>query len=176
MKLNEVLVTGTQLAVTGLTARTAYAFRVVAYDAAGNRAESALPVTTLPPASITGQARERPGFKYRSRKPYDISAFDRISEEEMTYAQPWFLPGKGFINFFTKYTKGRELYFETSPDGVTWSGDQKLAGLGGHYQVTSLKDKQNRHLLQLPSQWKHGPAYQSVLHADYRYGQDVDDS
>jgi hypothetical protein len=37
---------------------------------------------------------------------------------------------------FTKYTKGRELYWETSPDGRTWSEDRKLAGMGGHYQVS----------------------------------------
>jgi hypothetical protein len=88
---------------------------------------------------VSGRARQRPGFKYRSRKPYDITAFERISEEEMTYAQPWYFPGKGFINFFTKYTKGRELYFETSRDGRTWSEDRKLAGLGGHYQVTAVR-------------------------------------
>ena len=31
---------------------------------------------------------------------------------------------------FTKYTKGRELYWETSPDGRTWSDDRKLARMG----------------------------------------------
>jgi hypothetical protein len=87
---------------------------------------------------VSGRGRTRPGFKYRSREPYSVEAFDLLWEGEMTYCQPWFVPGKGFIHFFTKYTKGRELYFETSPDGRTWSETKKLAGLGGHYQVTSL--------------------------------------
>ncbi len=55
----------------------------------------------------------------------------------MTYTQPWFVPGQGFMHFFTKYTRGRELYFETSRDGLTWTEDQKIAGMDGHYQVSS---------------------------------------
>jgi hypothetical protein len=87
---------------------------------------------------VSGRAKKRPGFKYRSQEPYSIAAFDRVSQEEMTYPQPWFLPGQGWLHLFTKYTKGRELYWETSADGVKWSEDQKLAGLGGHYQVSGV--------------------------------------
>jgi hypothetical protein len=36
----------------------------------------------------------------------------------------------------TKYTKGRELYWQTSRDGYTWGAERKLAGFGGHYQVS----------------------------------------
>jgi hypothetical protein len=85
---------------------------------------------------VSGRGRTRPGFKYRSTQPFNIGAFERISEEEMTYPQPWFLPSAGWLHLFTKYTKGRELYWETSGDGRTWSADHKLAGLGGHYQVS----------------------------------------
>jgi hypothetical protein len=88
---------------------------------------------------ISGRAKKRPGFKYRSTKPYSIAAFDRVSEEEMTYPQPWFVEGQGWLHLFTKYTKGRELYWETSTDGMTWSVDQKLAGIGGHYQVSGQR-------------------------------------
>lgn len=87
---------------------------------------------------VSGRAKKRPGFKYRSKEPYSIAAFDRVTQEEMTYPQPWFLPGQGWLHLFTKYTKGRELYWETSADGVKWSEDQKLAGLGGHYQVSGI--------------------------------------
>jgi len=90
---------------------------------------------------VSGRGRHRPGFKYRSQQPYSIVAFDRISEEEMTYPQPWPLPKLGWLHLFTKYTKGRELYWETSPDGRTWSEDQKLAGFGGHYQVSGTHGK-----------------------------------
>lgn len=87
---------------------------------------------------ISGRAKLRPGFKYRSREPLSIAAFEQITEEEMTYPQPWFLPGKGWFHLFTKYTHGRELYWETSADGREWSKDHKLAGLGGHYQVSGV--------------------------------------
>ncbi len=89
---------------------------------------------------ISGRGRSRPGFKYRSLKPYDIDAFELIAEEEFTYPQPVWLSGDGFLHCFTKYTKGRELYWNTSADGRTWSADQKLAGMGGHYQATEARD------------------------------------
>lgn len=85
---------------------------------------------------VSGRGRARPGFKYRSKEPFSVAAFERVSQEEMTYPQPWFEPGKGWLHLFTKYTKGRELYWETSTDGRTWSADRKLAGFGGHYQVS----------------------------------------
>lgn len=93
---------------------------------------------------VSGRNTKRLGYKYRSLRPYDHSAFERITEEEMTYPQPMFIPGRGYFHFFTKYTGVRELYFETSPDGRTWSEDRKLAGIrkpsyekSGHYQVSN---------------------------------------
>ncbi len=92
---------------------------------------------------VSGRGRGRPGYKYKSREPYSVAAFDQITEEEMTYPQPKYISGKGFLHLFTKYTGVRELYFETSPDGVTWTDDQKLAGMkrpedknSGHYQIS----------------------------------------
>jgi hypothetical protein len=85
---------------------------------------------------VSGRGRHRPGFKYRSVEPYSVEAFERILEEEFTYPQPWLIPGKGILHCFTKYTNGRELYWETSADGRTWTEDRKLAGMGGHYQVS----------------------------------------
>lgn len=93
---------------------------------------------------ISGRGRARPGFKYRSARPYDVSKFQFVAEEEFTYPQPWHLPGKGFFHLLTKYTNGRELYWETSVDGVTWSADQKLAGIGGHYQVSNLHEESGK--------------------------------
>ena len=92
---------------------------------------------------VSGRGRTRPGFKYRSLEPYSVEGFEQITEEEMTYPQPKFIPGKGFLNLFTKYTGVRELYFETSGNGEQWSEDQKLAGIkrpedkrSGHYQIS----------------------------------------
>jgi len=87
---------------------------------------------------VSGRGTTRPGFIFRSTRPYSIDSFDKIIQGEMTYPQPWWLTGKGFLYMFTKYTKGRELYWSTSPDGKSWSPDQKLAGMGGHYQVTNM--------------------------------------
>ena len=92
---------------------------------------------------VSGRGRKRPGFKFRSQAPHGIDHFVQMSEEEMTYPQIWWVAGKGFFHFFTKYTGVRELYFETSSDGLSWSEDQKLAGIkgrpmeqSGHYQVS----------------------------------------
>lgn len=85
---------------------------------------------------VSGRGRRRPGFKYRSVEPYSVDAFELISEEEMTYPQPWWVPGQGFLHLFTKYTGVRELYWNSSPDGRTWTPHQKLAGMGGHYQTS----------------------------------------
>lgn len=91
---------------------------------------------------ISGRATARPGYKYRSTEPYSVAEFEQVTEEEMTYPQPRWLVGQGFFNLFTKYSGGRELYWETSPDGFTWSEDHKLAGFGGHYQVSERRGEQ----------------------------------
>lgn len=92
---------------------------------------------------VSGRGRTRPGYKYRSSAPHHIDSFVQVTEEEMTYPQPHFIKEAGFLNFFTKYTGVRELYFETSSDGYNWNGDIKLAGIieagatkSGHYQVS----------------------------------------
>ena len=87
---------------------------------------------------VSGRARVRPGFIYRSAAPYSVESFDRIDQREMTYPQPKYVAGRGFFYLFTKYTAGRELYWQTSPDGRTWEPEQKLAGFGGHYQVSGF--------------------------------------
>jgi hypothetical protein len=89
---------------------------------------------------VSGRGRGRPGFKFRSQEPYSVDAFEYVSTDEITYPQPWFSADKGFLHLFTKYTAGRELYFETgSPDGRQWSGHRKLAGFRGHYQTSNQR-------------------------------------
>ncbi len=85
---------------------------------------------------VSGRARSRPGFIYRSTRPYSIDRFERVSEREITYPQPHWIAGEGFLHLFTKYTGVRELYWSTSSDGRTWAPDIKLAGIGGHYQTS----------------------------------------
>ncbi|MCA9103014.1 MAG: BNR-4 repeat-containing protein [Planctomycetales bacterium] len=88
---------------------------------------------------VSGRGRVRPGFIYRSRRPYDIDAFELVSQREITYPQPHWLSQSRLLHLFTKYTHGRELYWATSPDGRQWSDDHKLAGMGGHYQMSSQR-------------------------------------
>lgn len=92
---------------------------------------------------VSGRGKTRPGFKYKSTRPYDINEFIKITDEEMTYPQPW-KTDYGYFHFFTKYTGARQLYFETSKDGVSWSNDKLLAAIpvnngekSGHYQISS---------------------------------------
>lgn len=85
---------------------------------------------------VSGRAKSRPGFIYRSAEPYSIERFELISEREITYPQPRWIEGHGFLHLFTKYTGVRELYWSTSADGRNWTPDQKFAGMGGHYQTS----------------------------------------
>ena len=77
---------------------------------------------------ISGRGTTRPGYKYKSKMPYSIKEFVQITEEEMTYPQPRYTDF-GFFHFFTKYTGVRQLYFETSKDGITWTDDKLLAAI-----------------------------------------------
>ncbi len=87
---------------------------------------------------VSGRNTSRPGIIFKSHLPYSIDRFDKIKEGDMTYPQPWWIAGKGFLYLFTKYTKGRELYWSTSKDGQQWTEEQKLSGMGGHYQVSNV--------------------------------------
>lgn len=87
---------------------------------------------------VSGRNTSRPGLIFKSKAPYSIESFEKIKDGETTYPQPWWMGKNGFLYMFTKYTKGRELYWSTSADGKNWAADQKLAGMGGHYQVTNV--------------------------------------
>lgn len=76
------------------------------------------------------------GFIYKSREPYSIESFEQVEQGEFTYPQPWFLEGMGFVFLFTKYRRERQLFWRTSPDGIHWSEDRKLAAFCGHYQLS----------------------------------------
>ena len=106
---------------------------------------------------VSGRGKVRMGFKYKSKKPYSIEGFEKITTEEMTYPQPKKM-GSTFFNFFTKYSGVRQLYFEKSKNGIHWSEDRLLAAIpekkdqkSGHYQISAqYKEKKigtffNRH-------------------------------
>lgn len=93
---------------------------------------------------VSGRGQTRPGFKFKSKKPLNIDEFEQITEEEMTYPQPW-NTDFGYFHFFTKYTGVRQLYFETSVDEIHWTDDKMLAAIpekkgeqSGHYQTSNV--------------------------------------
>lgn len=97
----------------------------------------------------TAHGNLRPAFVHKSRKPYDISEFERISPFRMinqkkepitnfSYMQVWHVPKQGFVYFFTKYDGWRrETCFATSTDGIEWSWSQLADIEEGHYQISA---------------------------------------
>jgi hypothetical protein len=102
----------------------------------------------------TSHGTSRPSHIHRSTEPYSIDTFERVPatkvedgrEVPMTnfsYMQPWFVPGRGFLAFFTRYNypAARTACFMTSRDGVHWSQWQRLAAIDeGHYQISAANE------------------------------------
>jgi len=88
---------------------------------------------------VSGRSTKRSGYIYRSKHPFDINHLELVREGTFAYPQPVFIKDKGFLFLFTKYTKGRELYWNVSPDGFAWGPDHKLVA-EGHYQMTNHRN------------------------------------
>jgi hypothetical protein len=102
----------------------------------------------------TSHGTGRPSYIHRSKQPYSIDEFERVhptkledgKEVPMTnfsYMQSWFVPGQGFVSFFTRYNypAARTSCFMTSQDGVHWSQWQRLAAIDeGHYQISTANE------------------------------------
>ena len=107
---------------------------------------------------VAGRNTRREGLRFRSVRPYDITAFELVSSEMMAYPQVLYDPQKGFFLFFTRYDGIRQLYYRTSPDGRQWSDRRRLASIkegkekkSGHYQVSNIHEGKvctafNRHI------------------------------
>jgi BNR repeat-containing family member len=86
----------------------------------------------------------RPSFIHRSTAPYSIDAFEKIAQTNFSYAQPWHMPGKGFLFLHTQYGGGpwgvkaaRVTGWTTSEDGRTWTGGKAMAAIAmGDYQIS----------------------------------------
>ena len=94
---------------------------------------------------VAGRGNRRPGVRYRSVRPYDISSFEYVSESIMAYPQVMYSKDKGFFLFFTRYDGVRQLFWQTSEDGVEWSPYRRLASIkegseksSGHYQISNI--------------------------------------
>lgn len=97
---------------------------------------------------VSGRSTKRDGRVYKSMRPYDITAFELISEFEMAYPQIMYSAQRGFFFFFTKYTGTRRLYYKSSVDGLDWTETaaptKGLADIkagkskSGHYQISNI--------------------------------------
>ncbi len=87
---------------------------------------------------VSAHGAARPAYILRSRKPYDIEAFDLVEATNYSYPQPWHFPGRGFLLLHTRYEEGgRSLFGQSSPDGRVWSVPQRIARVAfGHYAVS----------------------------------------
>ena len=105
----------------------------------------------------TSHGVERPSYTHRSRKPYDISTFDKIEAtyfkngkqlpfDNFSYLQSFYQNGKGFFHLMTHYERGilkygakkprRTIGYITSKDGVQWSDIKDIGTIEeGHYQT-----------------------------------------
>jgi BNR repeat-containing family member len=82
----------------------------------------------------------RPSYIHRSKRPFDIAAWDLFETSNFSYPQPWYLPeSKSFLFLHTIYRRSqRTLNWKTSHDGRTWSKPQLLAHMErGDYQASS---------------------------------------
>ena len=106
---------------------------------------------------VAGRGNTRPGIRYRSSRPFDVTSFEYVNESIMAYPQVFYDAQKGFFLFFTRYDGKRRTFFQTSEDGVSWTQPQPIASImepgekmSGHYQITSYDGKKlacsfNRH-------------------------------
>jgi hypothetical protein len=100
----------------------------------------------------TSHGISRPSYISRSIKPYDISEFELIHPTEIvdgqevpfnnfSYFQIWHVKEKGFMAFFTKYSKeekNRIIGYNTSKDGIKWGEWKVIAHIqNGHYQISA---------------------------------------
>ena len=107
---------------------------------------------------VAGRSTRRHGVRLRSTQPYDITSFEYVNESFMAYPQVFYDNEKGFFLFFTRYDGIRQLFFQTSADGVNWSDYTQFASIkegnekkSGHYQIsnqwgTKICTAFNRHI------------------------------
>ncbi len=88
---------------------------------------------------VSGRGNVRPGFIYRSLEPFNINAFELVLEGEFAYPQPWPVNNNDLLFLFTRYTDGRELYWQTHSTENGWSDARKLVA-GGHYQMSNERN------------------------------------
>lgn len=92
---------------------------------------------------VSGRSRNRPGRIYRSQDPHSVDGFDLVHEWEFfAYPQPTWFDNQALLCYTIYNSDGhRELYWRTATDGYEWTEPSKLVGIGGHYQVSDVRDE-----------------------------------
>lgn len=89
----------------------------------------------------------RPSYIHKSKKPYDIAAWELLVTSNFSYTQPWYLPqSKQFLFLHTLYKNGqRTLNWKSSPDAKTWTAPQLIAHIEmGDYQISQRQGDTDR--------------------------------
>jgi len=103
----------------------------------------------------TSHGTSRPSYIHRSKRPYDIGAFELVRAVQnvgsrtgpitnFSDMQAWHCASRGFVCFLTRYgaPAKRTLFFVTSRDGTHWSDWTRLAAIDeGHYQISVANDQ-----------------------------------
>lgn len=87
---------------------------------------------------VSGRARTRPGYIFKSELPWAIDNFKQVFSGEILFPQGWWMNDTTVLMMYTKLTRGREIYWTAGKDGAPWASSGKLAGMGGHFQVTNV--------------------------------------
>ncbi len=101
----------------------------------------------------TAHGNLRPAFVHKSKEPYDIRSFERVTPYQnvdgtrtpitnFSYMQAWHRGPQGFCYFFTKYDafSKRKTCFAHSADGIKWTIRQVADIEAGHYQISAVND------------------------------------
>lgn len=105
----------------------------------------------------TAHGTSRPSAIHRTKKPYDVSEFERIEPrwtwqgterplDNFSYFQIWPAPSGGFRAFFTIYKApvARTTFFMSSDDGIRWNEPACLGAIHeGHYQCSAVSPKKS---------------------------------
>ena len=81
----------------------------------------------------------RPSYIHRSKKPYDITAWELLVTTNFSYTQPWYLPeSRQFLFLHTLYKNDqRTLNWKSSPDAKQWTSPRLIAHIEmGDYQIS----------------------------------------
>jgi hypothetical protein len=86
---------------------------------------------------VSGRNRTRPGYVFRSDRPWSIENFSQVLRDELLFPQAWWID-TSFMLMHAKSRGGTRLYWSRSGDGQKWTTPAELARMGGHHHITNV--------------------------------------